>query len=324
MQAGRSQFAIQTRPPLPSDSGLSYSKLFLDALTISVNPANKLNNLPLAQREGHLHRQGHGVERLPRVGAERADLGLRPQLDRGPVHVLHSARSSAARPRARTSRRWTRTARSPSRSPRTRTASATSAWPTRVRAAASSGSRSTAWPPRPRRSSRSSTRSRGTRGSCCRRRSPNKKVLKFADWVRTSYAAGHDHREGRRGAGVQRDQARQEEARRSSGETTASHGRGCPLTGHGWLRASAPSSCSARWSAPSCCSCRDGRVRVPRGVAVVPAQRLCLVRRRRQRRPPDRGDLHLGQPPPGAGLHVPRLAADLEHASWSPASAAVL
>lgn len=47
VQARRSQFAIQTRPPLPSDSGLSYSKLFLDALTISVNPANKLDNLPL-------------------------------------------------------------------------------------------------------------------------------------------------------------------------------------------------------------------------------------------------------------------------------------
>jgi phosphate transport system substrate-binding protein len=45
VQAGRSAFAIQTRPPLPSDSGLSYSKLFLDALTVSVNPSNKLSNL---------------------------------------------------------------------------------------------------------------------------------------------------------------------------------------------------------------------------------------------------------------------------------------
>ncbi|MBJ7330319.1 MAG: substrate-binding domain-containing protein [Solirubrobacteraceae bacterium] len=47
VQAGRSAFAIQTRPPLPSDSGLSYSKLFLDALTVSVNPQNKLTNLPV-------------------------------------------------------------------------------------------------------------------------------------------------------------------------------------------------------------------------------------------------------------------------------------
>jgi phosphate transport system substrate-binding protein len=49
VQAGRSQFAIQTRPPLPSDSGLSYSKLFLDALTISVNPANQLSGLQVAE-----------------------------------------------------------------------------------------------------------------------------------------------------------------------------------------------------------------------------------------------------------------------------------
>ena len=47
VQEGRSAFAIQTRAPLPSDSGLSYSKLFLDALTISVNPENKLTNLPI-------------------------------------------------------------------------------------------------------------------------------------------------------------------------------------------------------------------------------------------------------------------------------------
>lgn len=49
VQAGRSLFAIQTRPPLPSDSGLSYSKLFLDALTVSVNPANKLGGLQVPQ-----------------------------------------------------------------------------------------------------------------------------------------------------------------------------------------------------------------------------------------------------------------------------------
>lgn len=47
VQEGRSAFAIQTRPPQPSDSGLSYSKLFLDALTVSVNPSNKLSNLPV-------------------------------------------------------------------------------------------------------------------------------------------------------------------------------------------------------------------------------------------------------------------------------------
>ncbi|MDO9357150.1 MAG: substrate-binding domain-containing protein [Solirubrobacteraceae bacterium] len=49
VQEGRSAFAIQTRAPLPSDSGLSYSKLFLDALTISVHPSNKLSNISTAQ-----------------------------------------------------------------------------------------------------------------------------------------------------------------------------------------------------------------------------------------------------------------------------------
>lgn len=49
VQAGRSLFAAQTRPPQPSDSGLSYSKLFLDALTVSVNPKNRLSGLKVGQ-----------------------------------------------------------------------------------------------------------------------------------------------------------------------------------------------------------------------------------------------------------------------------------
>jgi phosphate transport system substrate-binding protein len=49
VQDGKSAFAFQTRPPLPSDSGLSYSKLFLDGLCVAVNPANVLNNLKIAQ-----------------------------------------------------------------------------------------------------------------------------------------------------------------------------------------------------------------------------------------------------------------------------------
>lgn len=49
VQDGKSAFALQTRPPLPSDSGLSYSKLFLDGLCVAVNPANVLNNLTIAQ-----------------------------------------------------------------------------------------------------------------------------------------------------------------------------------------------------------------------------------------------------------------------------------
>jgi phosphate transport system substrate-binding protein len=49
VQDGKSQFALQTRPPLPSDSGLSYSKLFLDGLCVAVNPANSLNGLQVSQ-----------------------------------------------------------------------------------------------------------------------------------------------------------------------------------------------------------------------------------------------------------------------------------
>jgi phosphate transport system substrate-binding protein len=49
VQARRTQFAIQTRPPLPSDSGTTYFKLFLDGLCIAVNPANRLSDISLSQ-----------------------------------------------------------------------------------------------------------------------------------------------------------------------------------------------------------------------------------------------------------------------------------
>jgi phosphate transport system substrate-binding protein len=49
VQGHRSQFAVQTRPPLPSDSGTTYDKLFLDGLCIAVNPANHLSDISLAQ-----------------------------------------------------------------------------------------------------------------------------------------------------------------------------------------------------------------------------------------------------------------------------------
>ena len=49
VQAGRTQFAIQSRPPLPSDSGTTYFKLFLDGLCVAVNPANHLSDVSLSQ-----------------------------------------------------------------------------------------------------------------------------------------------------------------------------------------------------------------------------------------------------------------------------------
>jgi phosphate transport system substrate-binding protein len=49
VQQHRSQFAIQTRPPLPSDSGTTWDKLFLDGLCIAVNPHNNLSNISLGE-----------------------------------------------------------------------------------------------------------------------------------------------------------------------------------------------------------------------------------------------------------------------------------
>jgi phosphate transport system substrate-binding protein len=49
VQARRSQFAIQTRLPLPSDSGTTWDKLFLDGLCIAVNPSNSLGNISLGE-----------------------------------------------------------------------------------------------------------------------------------------------------------------------------------------------------------------------------------------------------------------------------------
>jgi phosphate transport system substrate-binding protein len=48
VQSGHSQFAVNTRPPLPSDSGTSYSKLFLDGLCIAVNPSNRVTDLSIS------------------------------------------------------------------------------------------------------------------------------------------------------------------------------------------------------------------------------------------------------------------------------------
>jgi phosphate transport system substrate-binding protein len=47
VQAGRSEFSINTRPPEPSDGGTTYEKLFLDGLCIAVNKGNSISNIPL-------------------------------------------------------------------------------------------------------------------------------------------------------------------------------------------------------------------------------------------------------------------------------------
>jgi phosphate transport system substrate-binding protein len=49
VQSGKSQFAGQARPPLPSDAGTTYIKLYLDGLCMDANPANHLSNISIPQ-----------------------------------------------------------------------------------------------------------------------------------------------------------------------------------------------------------------------------------------------------------------------------------
>jgi ABC-type phosphate transport system substrate-binding protein len=48
VQQHRALFAVNTRPPLPSDSGTTYIKIFLDGLCVAVNPHNSLSNLAIS------------------------------------------------------------------------------------------------------------------------------------------------------------------------------------------------------------------------------------------------------------------------------------
>ena len=48
VQAGRSEFAIQTAPPVPSNSGTIFDKLFLDALCVDVNKSNAISNVQIS------------------------------------------------------------------------------------------------------------------------------------------------------------------------------------------------------------------------------------------------------------------------------------
>lgn len=49
VQSGKSQFAGQARTPLPSDSGTTYIKFYLDGLCIDVNSQNSLSNISIQQ-----------------------------------------------------------------------------------------------------------------------------------------------------------------------------------------------------------------------------------------------------------------------------------
>ena len=45
VQSGRSEFAIQTAPPVSANAGTIFNKLFLDALCVDVNKSNSLSNV---------------------------------------------------------------------------------------------------------------------------------------------------------------------------------------------------------------------------------------------------------------------------------------
>jgi phosphate transport system substrate-binding protein len=47
VQEHRALFAVNTRPPLKSDAGTTYIKIFLDGLCVAVNPRNSLSNLSI-------------------------------------------------------------------------------------------------------------------------------------------------------------------------------------------------------------------------------------------------------------------------------------
>jgi phosphate transport system substrate-binding protein len=52
VQSGISEFGVQTAAPLPSQTHVTFTKFFKDALCIDVNSANKLSNLTLSQVAG--------------------------------------------------------------------------------------------------------------------------------------------------------------------------------------------------------------------------------------------------------------------------------
>ena len=52
VQSGISEFGVQTAAPLPSQTHVTFTKFFKDAICIDVNSANKLGNLSLSQLAG--------------------------------------------------------------------------------------------------------------------------------------------------------------------------------------------------------------------------------------------------------------------------------
>ena len=170
------------------------------------------------------------------------------------------------------------------------------------------------------RSRSSSTRCRGTSSSSCRRTARTRTVQQVRRLGRgRSPAAGQDHREGRRRPGVQ--QGVQVAKKKYDGGMD--DWRVPPRLEEEYLRprsrlrggpTGAPSSCSARWSLPSSACCVAMIVFVfVRGWPSFAHNGLAWFGAGGNVDDQLQAIFLSGRPAPQLRLHVPRLAADLEH-----------
>ena len=99
VQSGRSQFAGQARPPLPSDAGTTYIKLYLDGLCVDVHPSNSLSNLSIPQVADIYHAVTTNWSQVPGVEQER------PRFTPSAVTRTEERSTSSSRACSTTSRR---------------------------------------------------------------------------------------------------------------------------------------------------------------------------------------------------------------------------
>ena len=250
VQQGRSQFAGQTRPPLPSDAGTTYIKLFLDGLCIDVNPSNALSNLSIPQVADIYHAVTTNWSQVPGSNLTTTIDPFGRDTNGGTYNFFLQGGAQRQAPSSNVTALTTDGL----------VANAVEGNPNAIGYVGLATGRTArrqalklngvAVPAR-RTSRRSSTRSRATSGSCCRRTTRTRAVQRFADWVRTSPTPA---RSSRRRAACRRSTDQQEEevatvateaylldSRRNTSPRNRFRGR----------PTSAPSFCSARWSSPS-------------------------------------------------------------------------
>ena len=95
VQSGISEFGVQTAAPLPSQTHVTFTKFFKDALCIDVNSKNKLGNLTIAQLAG-IFKQPPTYTTWSQVGGNLGgalDPHRGPQQRRRPVHLLPERRA---------------------------------------------------------------------------------------------------------------------------------------------------------------------------------------------------------------------------------------